>query len=24
LWISLALQYGYGREIAFQLLRPKN
>lgn len=24
LWISLALQYGYGREIAFQLLRRKN
>ena len=21
LWISLALQYGYGREIAFQLMR---
>ena len=24
LWISVALQYGYGREIAFQLLRRKN
>jgi hypothetical protein len=24
LWISLALQYGYGREISFQLLRRKN